>query len=499
MNPEQIGKNIAKRILVEEFTEKVVLYPGAFKPPHRGHVATILGSNNEFVDKYIVFVSTKTREDVEVEESIKAWNLYKQTIPGLENVEFVPTATPVKAVYDYANENPTHDIRTVFGKGESSRFDRLKDPEKYPNVEIFDAGTEGDYSATGLRQAIRDKDINKIQTIIPAEINPDSFLNIFDQVDEAIYPMYNAKQVQRTRYKASDVYTNDPVEESIVENKIHCDNCGWEWKIVDGGDDLFICHKCGHDNTPIRENKYLNEADPKKGTGKKPKGSSRRLYTDEDPKDTVGIKFSSRQDIVDTLNKASFKAKSHARQSQIINLIHQRTRAAYNRAKEPDVKKRLKTALNYIKGKKEASKKKTQRLKKENKYLNEARFKNLLNEQWEDHKAHIINHFTDYATNYLSIDRPKIKVITDPQYTQMHHSFGGYMPSTKNISVVVHNRNMADILRTLAHELVHHMQNLDDRLQDNSGDDGSPEENEANALAAVIMRQYGRENSHIYE
>tara|TARA_R100001509_G_scaffold41628_1_gene22321 strand:- start:3061 stop:4740 length:1680 start_codon:yes stop_codon:yes gene_type:complete len=107
--------------------------------------------------------------------------------------------------------------------------------------------------------------------------------------------------------------------------------------------------------------------EPKKGTGKKPKGSSRRLYTDEDPKDTVGVKFSSRQDIVDTLNKKSFKAKSHARQSQIINLIHQRTRAAYNRAKKPDVKKRLKSAFDYIKDRKEASKKKTQRLKKSKK------------------------------------------------------------------------------------------------------------------------------------
>ena len=105
--------------------------------------------------------------------------------------------------------------------------------------------------------------------------------------------------------------------------------------------------------------------DPKKGTGKKPKGSSRRLYTDEDPKDTVGIKFSTRQDIVDTLNKASFKAKSHARQSQIINLIHQRVRAAYGRAKDPKVKKRLKAGLDYITNKKEASKKKTQRLKKQ--------------------------------------------------------------------------------------------------------------------------------------
>ena len=51
----------------------------------------------------------------------------------------------------------------------------------------------------------------------------------------------------------------------------------------------------------------LNEADPKKGTGKKPKGSGRRLYTDENSKDTVKIKFSTRQDIIDTLNKTSFK------------------------------------------------------------------------------------------------------------------------------------------------------------------------------------------------
>ena len=37
-------------------------------------------------------------------------------------------------------------------------------------------------------------------------------------------------------------------------------------------------------------------ADPKKGTGKKPKGSDRRLYTDENPKDTVGIKFATEAD-----------------------------------------------------------------------------------------------------------------------------------------------------------------------------------------------------------
>ena len=78
--------------------------------------------------------------------------------------------------------------------------------------------------------------------------------------------------------------------------------------------------------------------DPKKGTGKKPEGSSRRLYTDEDPSDTVKVKFSTKQDIIDTFSKASFKSKPHARKSQVINLIHQRVRAAYERSKDPEVK-----------------------------------------------------------------------------------------------------------------------------------------------------------------
>ena len=105
--------------------------------------------------------------------------------------------------------------------------------------------------------------------------------------------------------------------------------------------------------------------EPAKGTGKKPKGSSRRLYTDENPKDTVSVKFSTVQDIRDTLSKASFKSKSHKRQSQIINLIHQRVRAAYQNAKDPKVKARLKKAYDYAKKRKEASKEKTKRMNKE--------------------------------------------------------------------------------------------------------------------------------------
>ena len=106
------------------------------------------------------------------------------------------------------------------------------------------------------------------------------------------------------------------------------------------------------------------EGDPKKGTGKKPKGSSRRLYTDEDPSDTVSVSFRTASAIRKTLSKKSFKSKSHQRQSQIINLIHQRARAAYKNTKDPKKKARLKRAFDYAKERKEASKRKTKRLQK---------------------------------------------------------------------------------------------------------------------------------------
>ena len=108
----------------------------------------------------------------------------------------------------------------------------------------------------------------------------------------------------------------------------------------------------------------LEKSDPKFGTGKKPKGSGRRLYTDENPKDTVPVKFRTKKDIQDTFSSKAFKSKDHKRQSQIINLVHQRVRAAHKNAKNPDTKKRLKRALDYAEKRKESSKKKTKRMRK---------------------------------------------------------------------------------------------------------------------------------------
>ena len=66
--------------------------------------------------------------------------------------------------------------------------------------------------------------------------------------------------------------------------------------------------------------------DPKVGTGKKPKGSGRRLYTDENPKDTVGIKFATEADARATVAKVKRINKPFARKIQILTVGEQRAK-----------------------------------------------------------------------------------------------------------------------------------------------------------------------------
>tara|TARA_R100000278_G_scaffold3748_1_gene6636 strand:+ start:543 stop:1007 length:465 start_codon:yes stop_codon:yes gene_type:complete len=66
--------------------------------------------------------------------------------------------------------------------------------------------------------------------------------------------------------------------------------------------------------------------DPKVGTGKKPKGSGRRLYTDENPKDTVSIKFATPADARASVKKVLNSGKSYARKMQILTVGEQRSR-----------------------------------------------------------------------------------------------------------------------------------------------------------------------------
>ena len=45
--------------------------------------------------------------------------------------------------------------------------------------------------------------------------------------------------------------------EEFTANRVTCDNCNWSWELEDGGDDVFLCHKCDHDNTPVLGESYV--------------------------------------------------------------------------------------------------------------------------------------------------------------------------------------------------------------------------------------------------
>jgi hypothetical protein len=74
-----------------------------------------------------------------------------------------------------------------------------------------------------------------------------------------------------------------------------------------------------------------------------------------------------------------------------------------------------------------------------------------------------------------------------------------YNPNNHDIHIYCKGRHMVDVMRSVAHELMHMKQMLDNRLYDNSGDDGSNEENEAHSFSGLMIRKFGRERPKIYE
>ena len=90
--------------------------------------------------------------------------------------------------------------------------------------------------------------------------------------------------------------------------------------------------------------------DPKVGTGKKPKGTGRRLYTDENPKDTIGIKYKTPADARATVAKVKRIKKPFARKIQILTVLEQRAKVA-GKTQQAKIAKQGKEAIRKKHGK----------------------------------------------------------------------------------------------------------------------------------------------------
>jgi hypothetical protein len=117
-------------------------------------------------------------------------------------------------------------------------------------------------------------------------------------------------------------------------------------------------------------------------------------------------------------------------------------------------------------------------------------------ESISDHKQKFMDIFAKFlpiAMKDIGLDSlPKMKFIAQVTDTQQP-TFGMYENGTHVLHVALMNRHPNDILRTVAHELVHYKQDLDNRLNDQSGETGSPEENQAHEIAGVVMRHFNKQ------
>ena len=107
------------------------------------------------------------------------------------------------------------------------------------------------------------------------------------------------------------------LNEAIVGEKIVCDNCGWSWKIVDGGDDLFICHKCGHDNSP------LNEVKPYK---------HKHGFNDKLGKDPFGLNQFAREIAEEVINEGRYDKLTN----QLSSIVFKKFKGIHDRDDKSD-------------------------------------------------------------------------------------------------------------------------------------------------------------------
>ena len=257
----------------------IALYPGAYKPPHRGHFNVVkslldnsyngsvydkdnyketgasllkgLEGKKPKIDKVIVFVGAGERNGITKEESMSIWNIYSSYLGDVEILD--GGSNPMFAAKDYAQENPDQEFVSVTGiRGDKDFVDlrRVTTFKNAPNVSglALAAKPGSGIRATDFRNTILSGNLDKVLDFFPEDLSREEISAVLANLKDKIVSEILADNIE-------GYINNYFIKEEVVGDKIECDNCDWSWDISSGGDDLYVCHKCGHDNEPTDSNK----------------------------------------------------------------------------------------------------------------------------------------------------------------------------------------------------------------------------------------------------
>jgi nicotinic acid mononucleotide adenylyltransferase len=133
-----------------------VLYPGGFKPPHKGHFAALQYLINQTnASQAVVFIGNKDRDGITAKQSKVIWEIYAKYL-DIETLIEISPITPVKSVYDYVDKDPTKPYIVGAGKDDLKRFEYFdKNKEKYPKVQVVSVPDQfGRISGTAVRKGL---------------------------------------------------------------------------------------------------------------------------------------------------------------------------------------------------------------------------------------------------------------------------------------------------------------------------------------------------------
>ena len=423
----EVTESLIKELLEKPIT--VAIYGGGFKPPTKGHFTVVEKALQEYpeIDELKIFVGGGVRDGITQDESIKVWNIYKPYLSGKIDVE--PSVAPVKSVLGYAKDHPDEKVYWILGAREGDEDD-LKDIEN--RTKSLDKYPNIEVKVITTAGGVSG---TKTRAAIASD-NKEQFFHLIPDVKEKeeiwsiLSPIVKEGLIDNVKSKFNNFVTSVKQE-------------GKETKQA-----LSLLIKAAKGEIELSDND--------------------KNYIGEQLKDVlklVGLTAIATLPggfIAGALLKL-FKAEFLITPSSFTNESNKQP-IADNKSKDP-------FGLNA--------------------YANEL-VKETFEETWnpKDSFVSLAVFMRDNGMNITPL--PKIKVISDDKEnaSRLLGKTAYYSPSDKSITLYTFGRHPKDVLRSFAHEMVHHEQNLNGTL----GNIGTTNTNEDGSLDKIEREAYEKGN-----
>jgi phosphopantetheine adenylyltransferase len=402
-------KSLIQPILEQE-GQKIALVPGGFKPPTMGHFYLVDEvAKNPNIDKVLVLIGHKNRDGVSKEESKAIWDIYKKYLPSNVEIQIADNSSPIADVASIIKNNPQNTYYPVVGVrgemdlGDLKRFDSLKGKyDNFQTIVIKSEESDNRVSGTNTRAALIGGDKPRFQAYLPSELS--------DEEKEKIWTI-----LQKT-----------PVKEIVTQSELDdVERIADEWFEDYGIDVQFTRHFIERVNDE-RNGKPISAEELED------------LFTQTAEK--YGEKLAN---LPDDYQAVLFKLRND------LNLPF---------------------ALNYDDNNDEMDLVAKTVMRKKNFQTSNPKLalEEMYAEPSEFSYPPMIKSLTEYMLDKGMNIRPlpKVKFVNDDAENAQNF-FGKtayYNPNERVIVLYTMNRHPKDVMRSYAHEMIHHMQNCDGRL-----------------------------------